>query len=87
MIVFALPERLLGASQALSGVDAVASATPLVMQGNWSYMDLLLGNIPGTIGEVSKIAILIGFLYLLLGNHPLGNSAALCRQHHCLAGL
>ena len=65
MIVFALPERLLGASQALSGVDAVASATPLVMQGNWSYMDLLLGNIPGTIGEVSKIAILIGFLYLL----------------------
>jgi len=29
-------------------------------------MDMFLGNMPGTIGEVSKIAILIGAAYLLV---------------------
>lgn len=65
MIQFALPERLLGASQAAVGVDTLATATPLMMPGNWTMYDMLLGNMPGTIGEVSKIAILIGFVYLL----------------------
>ena len=48
-----------------AGVDAVATATPLVMK-DASLMSLFMGNIPGTIGEVSKIAILIGFLFLLV---------------------
>ena len=48
-----------------AGVDAVATATPLVMK-DASLMNLFLGNIPGTIGEVSKIAILVGFLFLLV---------------------
>ena len=48
-----------------AGVDAVATATPLVLK-NASLTDLFLGNIPGTIGEVSKIAILAGFLFLLV---------------------
>ena len=48
-----------------AGVDAIATATPLVLK-NASLTDLFLGNIPGTIGEVSKIAILVGFLFLLL---------------------
>ena len=46
-------------------VDAVATATPLVMK-DASLMSLFMGNIPGTIGEVSKIAILVGFLFLLV---------------------
>lgn len=48
-----------------AGVDAVATATPLVMK-NSSLTDLFLGNVPGCIGEVSKAAILLGFLFLLV---------------------
>jgi len=48
-----------------AAVDAVATATPLVMK-DASLMSLFMGNIPGTIGEVSKIAILVGFLFLLV---------------------
>lgn len=47
-----------------SGADAVSTATPL-MTRSASLQDLFLGNIPGTIGEVCKAAILLGFLYLL----------------------
>ncbi len=45
-------------------VDAATTATPL--DGlEASIPDLILGRIPGSIGEVCKIAILIGFIYLL----------------------
>ena len=46
-------------------VDAVSTATVL---GGYeaSMMDMFLGFIPGTIGEVSKAAILIGFTYMLI---------------------
>ncbi|EHR34772.1 RnfABCDGE type electron transport complex subunit D [Helcococcus kunzii] len=44
--------------------DGVAGATPLGGRPS-SLMDLFIGNIPGTIGEVSKVAILIGLAYLL----------------------
>lgn len=44
--------------------DGVAGATPLGGRPA-SLMDLFIGNIPGTIGEVSKVAILIGLAYLL----------------------
>lgn len=50
---------------AVEAVDAITSSTPL-MTNNASLMDLLWGNIPGTIGEVCKVAILIGFVYLLI---------------------
>lgn len=45
-------------------VDAVTSATKLA-GGDFSNLQLFLGNVPGTIGEVSKVAILIGFAILL----------------------
>ena len=47
------------------GVDAVSSATPLA-GAEFSLMNRFLGQIPGTIGEVSKVMILVGFLFLLL---------------------
>ena len=47
------------------GVDAVSSATVLGGYEASTY-DMFMGFIPGTIGEVSKIAILIGFIYLLI---------------------
>lgn len=46
------------------GADAVASATPLA-NGSASNLQLLLGQVPGAIGETCKIAIILGFLYLL----------------------
>ncbi len=49
----------------LAGVDAVASATPIGAAGGTSKLgQLFLGNIPGTIGETCKLALLIGAAYL-----------------------
>lgn len=45
--------------------DAVSSATPLATQSA-TYMQLLTGDIPGSIGEVSKLMILLGLAYLLI---------------------
>ena len=65
MTTYYLPERIFGWFGSTAEVgDMVTSATPLVQQ--WDAMDLFLGNIPGTIGEVCKAAILIGFVYLVL---------------------
>ncbi len=61
-----LPQRLLGASSAEIGADMVTSATPLALVGKWNNTDLFLGNIPGAIGEVCKVAIVLGFLYLVV---------------------
>lgn len=56
---------------ASSTVDAVTTATPLVAL-RWgdptqipSVFDLLIGNMPGCIGEVSTLALLLGAAYLL----------------------
>lgn len=51
-------------------MDAVTKATPLgILKGGSgilpSTMDVFIGNIPGCIGEVSAIALLIGGAYLL----------------------
>lgn len=43
--------------------DTTSAATPLLSGA--SYMDLLLGNVTGAIGETCKIAILLGFAWLL----------------------
>lgn len=48
-----------------SGADAVTGATPLATHSA-QLMDLFMGNIPGSIGEVSKVAILLGLLILLV---------------------
>jgi Na(+)-translocating NADH:ubiquinone oxidoreductase B subunit len=51
-----------------SNIDAVTTATPLVMakQGNFaSLSDMFLGHIPGSMGETSAIAIIIGGVFLL----------------------
>ncbi len=63
------PARMTGATAYTlptmwSGADAVTSATPLAGY-EATTMDLFLGNIPGTIGEVCKAAILLGLVYML----------------------
>ncbi|NMD37905.1 MAG: RnfABCDGE type electron transport complex subunit D [Christensenellaceae bacterium] len=48
-------------------VDAVSVATPLISsQNSFTLSQLFLGNIPGMIGETSKIALLIGGIYLIV---------------------
>lgn len=52
-------------------ITAVTSATPLASiaagnPGSLSLLDLFLGNIAGSAGEVSAVAILIGAIYLLV---------------------
>jgi Na+-translocating ferredoxin:NAD+ oxidoreductase subunit D len=59
------------------GIDAVTGATPLgavkdsllnipaVLQ-NYSIQDLFLGNIPGSMGEISAVLILLGGLYMFI---------------------
>ncbi|NLP35162.1 MAG: RnfABCDGE type electron transport complex subunit D [Clostridiales bacterium] len=50
--------------------DAVSSATVLSLLKSgkeivdYSYLDMFIGNIPGALGETSKLLLLIGFLYL-----------------------
>lgn len=50
------------------GVDVVTSATPLALmkfEGKTTpYLNLFLGNVGGSVGETSVIAIIIGGLYL-----------------------
>ena len=55
----------------LLGVDAVASATPIASGyagGTYTIAQAMLGNIPGTIGETCKIALLVGAAYLFMRN-------------------
>lgn len=50
-------------------IDTISSATPLAAMKageGVNSMDMLIGRIPGTIGETSVIAILIGAIFLIL---------------------
>lgn len=68
------PGRMSGAAfvtpSFLGRLDAVSQATPLapnaMSEQGYSLLDLFIGKVPGTIGEVCKIAILLGFAYLLI---------------------
>lgn len=70
MTKFVLPMTKLSVFS--SNTDAVTSPTPLaVIKGTEavtaaSFGDMLWGNVPGCIGEVSAVLILIGGIYLLV---------------------
>ncbi len=55
-----------------TGFDAVTNASPLsivklkLAQPLPTYMDLFLGNIPGSLGETCKLALIIGGLFLII---------------------
>ncbi|MBQ8202999.1 MAG: RnfABCDGE type electron transport complex subunit D [Clostridia bacterium] len=56
-------------AQSAFPLDSVATATPLVelAEGNTpALLDLFIGNVGGCIGETSALALLIGFVYLLV---------------------
>jgi electron transport complex protein RnfD len=63
--------------RSFTSMDAVTSASPLgilkeaaqsgtVAQSAHSYLDMLLGNIPGSLGETCKVALLLGAALLLV---------------------
>ena len=65
------PALMSGSSAYVTPFDAVSTATPLATlaegaTANYSMIDMLIGRMPGCIGEVSKIAILLGLAYLLI---------------------
>lgn len=68
MVAWAAPAA--GAFRTTAVPDAISAATPLVAVKNGlelpPLIDMLTGNIPGTIGEVSAIALMIGGVYLLI---------------------
>jgi Na+-translocating ferredoxin:NAD+ oxidoreductase subunit D len=69
MAAYYPPSRLIAGTA--PAADAVTSATTILPTLNLTgkspaIMDLLLGNIPGSIGEVCKVAILIGLAYMLI---------------------
>lgn len=53
------------AATSAATADAVSSATVLTGKLNIGLLDAFLGNMPGCIGEVSALALLIGGIYLI----------------------
>lgn len=77
-LFFSYPSHMTGDAAwiaGVSGVDAVSGATPLAlaatggMEGlagsGYSVLEMFLGNIPGSVGETSVVAILIGAVILI----------------------
>lgn len=65
MTQFVPPHRV-ATLKSVKDVSMLTGATPLMDPKSYSTMDLFLGNIPGCLGEVSSLAILIGACYLLV---------------------
>lgn len=76
-VAFIITLLSFGSQFKYTGIDAVAGATPLGALGdslkniagmvqNYSLTDLFLGNIPGGMGEISAILIIIGGIYLFV---------------------
>ena len=72
-LYFAYPVQLSGDAVWVA-VDGVTAATPLsvvasggmvMLQEQWTWMQAFIGAIPGSIGETSTLAILLGMLLLL----------------------
>lgn len=70
-LFFAYPSKMSGDAVWVSGpyVDGFSGATPLAQASagelQYSFMDMFIGLIPGSVGETSTIAILIGAVILI----------------------
>ncbi len=59
------PKPVNGALDALSGATPLAAVKHGAATDVLGVQDLLLGNMPGSLGEVAALALLCGFVYLL----------------------
>ncbi len=74
MLTISYADRMTGWVE--PGVDAVSTATPLtyvkdftaIQQGAPSFVDLLIGNVSGSMGETSALLLIIGGIYLVYRN-------------------
>lgn len=71
-LFFAYPSRMSGSSVWISnpGPDAITGATPLALDGaaaqyGTGFWNLFIGTVPGSVGETSVIAILLGAALLI----------------------
>ena len=70
-LFFAYPSYMSGNKPWVAPIDGLSSATPLLAKSSnvdisYSWWDMFYGYIPGSIGETSTFAILIGALILLI---------------------
>ncbi len=70
MTTFTKPFTRLSIFTTADKIDAVATATPLAALKSGalpdiSWVDLIIGKCPGTIGEISSVLIILGGLYLI----------------------
>ncbi|MFI3318723.1 MAG: RnfABCDGE type electron transport complex subunit D [Rikenellaceae bacterium] len=71
-LLIAYPVQMTSFPEVSSAVDIFSGATPLAAMksgslsvGSINYTDMLMGSIPGSLGEVSALLLLLGGVYLL----------------------
>jgi len=68
-LVIAYPD-IMASLWIVPGIDGITGATPLRMEmQQYSLLQMFLGDIPGSLGETSALAILLGGAYLLAKKH------------------
>lgn len=60
-----VPTERVATLKTISDVSMVSAATPLSDPKAYTIMDLFIGHVPGCLGEISAVALLIGACYLL----------------------
>ncbi len=58
--------QIVSAGATSLGSDYIDIAGKAFLSDNYSLLDLFLGRIPGLMGEICKIAILVGFIYMFI---------------------
>ena len=70
-LFFAYPSKMSGNMPWVSPVDAITKATPLLEQSSgmgssYTWLEMFYGFIPGSVGETSTLAILLGGFLLVI---------------------
>jgi len=70
MAVWTITPKMSTVITAAAGLDATSGATPLALAAKGlevpSYLDMFLGRINGSMGEISALCLLIGGIYLVI---------------------
>ncbi|MBP2015908.1 RnfABCDGE type electron transport complex subunit D [Anaerococcus degeneri] len=61
-----VPTERVATLKTVSDVSMLSAATPLSNPKAYTIMDLFIGHIPGCLGEISALALLLGACYLLI---------------------
>ena len=61
-----VPTERVATLKTVSDVSMLSAATPLSAPKAYTIMDLFIGHIPGCLGEISALALLLGACYLLI---------------------